>query len=135
MYGPYARQPPPLLGVVGQVGQVGEDHVGLEVRAQQGGHHPELLCLLGQDAVEPEVVQAGTAVLLGYVEPQCTELSQAGEQLSRHQVLLRPLVVVRDDLPLEERPDAAPVVGVLGFVEAPPHPVNPPPQMRVWPLT
>lgn len=70
--------------------------------------------LLGEDHVEPEILDAGTAVGFRHRGEQ-TELARLGEQLPRHDARLLPLRIVRDHLLGDERARALPEHVVVGL--------------------
>ena len=75
-----AGRPACLLFVVGQFGQVGQHHVVLQRERDAGRGVAGAVDLLDEDGVVPEVVDAGSAVLLVDGEGEQSELVGFGEQ-------------------------------------------------------
>ncbi len=119
--GHHAGEPAALLVVVGELGEVRRDHVGLQGRAEERRRDADGLGLLGEDRVEPEVRGAVSAVLLVDVEPEGPELAEPEEQLARDDPGVAPRLEVGHDVALEQRSDAGAVGLVLGPVEVAAH--------------
>ena len=98
--GDVAGQPPLLLLVVGQVREVRADDVVLQ--AQPRGGRTELGELLDDDRVEPEVVDAAAAELLGQVEPDQPVFACGHVGFAVDEALALPLLDVRRAFLLEE---------------------------------
>ena len=81
--------------------------------AEDGGHDAEPVRLLHQDHVEPEVGHPGSAVLLGDRHRQEPCRSCLGEHGPVDDLVLGPLLPVRDHLPIQERPEGVPEHVVL----------------------
>ncbi|GAA2923913.1 hypothetical protein GCM10020221_19920 [Streptomyces thioluteus] len=105
-----AGQPAPLLLLGGQGRQVRADDVVVQGDGEAGGPGPGEL--LGQDGAVAEVGGAPAAVLLGRGEAEQALPPGGPPRLARDDAVVLPLLAVRDELPLQERPHG----GAEGFV-------------------
>jgi len=114
-----ARQPPFLLLLVRQVGQVGRHHVVVQRQGDAlgaGGGD-----LLGDDHAVAEVPDTEAAVLLGDHPAEQPELAGLAPGLPADHAGLQPLRGVRDALLLQERPHQLPELLVLVGEDGPAH--------------
>ena len=107
------RQPTLLLLFVGQAQQVGRHDVVVQAEpdaavAAAGG-------LLGDDRVVAEVGVAAAAVLLGDRHPEKALLARLQPHAAVDDLRLLPLIVVRRDVALQERPVGLAEQIVLGL--------------------
>jgi hypothetical protein len=106
-------KPALLLLVVGQPGEVRPHHVVLQT--QRGRRSAVAGDLLVDDGVEPEVVDATAAVLLGHVEPDQAVLARGDERRTVNETVSLPLLGVRHELTFDELSDRLAERLVLGL--------------------
>lgn len=109
------RQPPLLLFFVGQPQQIRGDHVVVQREAEAAVPPGE--DLLGDDHVVAEVGFTPTAVLLRYRHAEEALLTRLQPYPAVDDLVRFPLLVVRRDMPVQERAEGLAAQIVLGFEE------------------